>query len=206
MLSSHLETQEIRVFKTVCDTGGFKTAADRLYVTQSAVSQTIASLERKLGTRLIERGKPIALTESGTRLQAYAARVLQEEHAVLADIADIRQGVASTLQIAMSGSVSQLFGNELLEDYCDSNPLTRLKVDVMPSRKIIQGVLGRLAGAGLRPFPAADAPRCWRRCRCFMSPRKLVISRFHPRLARLLEDPGEHHPGNSSHGFPSGGP
>ncbi len=133
MQSSHLETHEIRVFKTVCDTGGFKSAADRLYISQSAVSQTIAALERKLGTRLIERGKPIMLTESGRRLEAHAARVLHEELAVLADIANIRQGVSSTLQIAMSGSVSQIYGNELLEDYCDSNPLTRLKVDVMPS-------------------------------------------------------------------------
>jgi DNA-binding transcriptional LysR family regulator len=188
MLSSHLETQEIRVFKTVCDTGGFKTAADRLYVTQSAVSQTIASLERKLGTRLIERGKPIALTESGTRLQAYAARVLQEEHAVLADIADIRQGVASTLQIAMSGSVSQLFGNELLEDYCDSNPLTRLKVDVMPSRKIIQGVLADSLELGFGPFQQ-QMPALLETVPLFHESRKLVISRFHPRLARLLEDP-----------------
>ena len=47
MISTHLETHEIRVFKTVCETGGFKSAADRLYVTQSAVSQAIANLERK---------------------------------------------------------------------------------------------------------------------------------------------------------------
>ncbi|MGB4246240.1 MAG: LysR family transcriptional regulator, partial [Pseudohongiellaceae bacterium] len=67
MISTHLETHEIRVFKTVCDTGGFKTAADKLYVTQSAISQAVANLERKLGTLLIERGKPIALTESGQR-------------------------------------------------------------------------------------------------------------------------------------------
>ena len=188
MLSSHLEIHEIRVFKTVCDTGGFKSAADRLHVTQSAVSQTIASLERKLSTRLIERGKPIALTESGTRLQVYAARVLQEEHSVLADIADIRQGVASTLQIAMSGSVSQLYGNELLEDYCDSNPLTRLKVDVMPSRKIIQGVLADSLELGFGPFQQ-QMPALLETVPLFQESRKLVISRLHPRLARLLQDP-----------------
>ena len=140
IISTHLETQEVRVFKTVCDTGGFKSAADKLFVTQSAVSQAVANLERKLDTLLIERGKPIALTESGQRLLAYANVVMHEEHEVLTDIEDIRQGVASTLEIAMSGSVSQLFGNELLEDYCDSNQLTRLKVDVLSSGKRIQGV------------------------------------------------------------------
>ncbi len=188
MQSSHLETHEIRVFKTVCDTGGFKSAADRLYITQSAVSQTIATLERKLDTRLIERGKPIMLTESGRRLQTHAARVLQEELAVLADIADIRQGVSSTLQIAMSGSVSQMYGNELLEDYCDSNPLTRLKVDVMPSRKIIQGVLADTLELGFGPFQQ-QMPPLLETVPLYAESRKLVISRHHPLLERLREDP-----------------
>lgn len=188
MISTHLETQEIRVFKTVCDTGGFKTAADKLYVTQSAISQAIANLERKLGTLLIERGKPIALTESGQRLQEYAALVLQEEHDVLTDIANIRQGVASTLQIAMSGSVSQLFGNELLEDYCDSNPLTRLKVDVMPSRKIIQGVMADTLELGFGPFQH-QMPALLETIPLFRESRRLVINSSHPKLERLLEDP-----------------
>ena len=188
IISTHLETQEVRVFKTVCDTGGFKSAADKLFVTQSAVSQAIANLERKLDTLLIERGKPIALTESGQRLLAYANVVMHEEHEVLTDIADIRQGVASTLEIAMSGSVSQLFGNELLEDYCDSNPLTRLKVDVMPSRKIIQGVLADTLELGFGPFQH-QMPSLLETVTLFRERRKLVISKHHPALARLLADP-----------------
>lgn len=188
MISTHLEIQEVRVFKAVCDTGGFKSAADKLFVTQSAVSQTVANLERKLGTLLIERGKPIALTESGLRLLAYANVLMREEHEVLTDIADIRQGVASTLEIAMSGSVSQLFGNELLEDYCDSNPLTRLKVDVMPSRKIIQGVLADTLELGFGPFQH-QMPNLLETIALFRESRKLVINKFHPALPRLLADP-----------------
>tara|TARA_R100001377_G_scaffold23495_1_gene12678 strand:- start:652 stop:1569 length:918 start_codon:yes stop_codon:yes gene_type:complete len=188
IISTHLETQEVRVFKTVCDTGGFKSAADKLFVTQSAVSQAVANLERKLNTLLIERGKPIALTESGLRLLAYANVVMHEEHEVLTDIEDIRQGVASTLEIAMSGSVSQLFGNELLEDYCDSNPLTRLKVDVMPSRKIIQGVLADTLELGFGPFQQ-QMPSLLETVTLFAEHRKLVINRQHPALARLLADP-----------------
>jgi len=188
MLAPHIETHEIRVFKMVCDTGGFKTAADRLYVTQSAVSQAVASLERKLGTLLIERGKPIALTESGLRLQAYAELMLQQEQSALTDIANIRQGVVSTLQIAMSGSVSQLFGNELLEDYCDSNPLTRLKVDVMPSRKIIQGVIADTLELGFGPFQH-QMPNLLDTIPLFRESRKLVINDSHSKLTRLLADP-----------------
>lgn len=187
MMASHLEIQEIRVFSTVAQTGGFKSAADKLFVTQSAVSQAIANLERKLGTLLIERGKPIALTETGQRLLTYANGVLHEEQEVLTDIANIQQGVASTLELAMSGSVSQLFGNELLEDYCDSNPLTRLKVDVMPSRKIIQGVLADTLELGFGPFQHQMSPLL-ETIPLFSESRKLVINNSHPQLPQLLKN------------------
>ncbi len=187
MTPSYLEIQEIRTFNTVAQTGGFKSAADKLFVTQSAVSQAIANIERKLGTRLIERGKPIVLTETGQRLLAYANVVLREEQEVLTDIANIQQGVASTLEIAMSGTVSQLYGNELLEDYCDSNPLTRLKVDVMPSRKIIQGVLADTLELGFGPFQHQMSPLL-ETVPLFSESRKLVINNSHPKLAQLLED------------------
>ena len=49
----HIETHEIRVFKAVYEHNGFKKAADTLFVTQSAVSQTIANLEHKLGSLFI---------------------------------------------------------------------------------------------------------------------------------------------------------
>ena len=57
---------------------GFKPAADKLFVTQSAISQTIANLERKLDTTLLER-YPLKLTETGIRLLHYADTVLGEE-------------------------------------------------------------------------------------------------------------------------------
>jgi len=186
-MSTHLDTQEMRTFKAVCDSGGFKKAADRLYVTQSAVSQTIANLERKLGASLIERAKPMRLTESGQRLLEYAEQSLDQEHNVLTDIGNIRQGVASSLQLAMSGTVSQLFGNELLEDYCDSNPLTRLKVDVMPSRKILQSVLSDALELGFGPFQH-QMPAVLETIPLFTESRKLVINRSHPRLEMLLQD------------------
>ena len=62
----HIETHEIRVFKAVYQENGFKKAADKLFVTQSAISQTISNLEKKLDTLLLERN-PLKLTEAGIR-------------------------------------------------------------------------------------------------------------------------------------------
>ena len=92
----HIETQEIRVFKAIYDENGFKRAADKLFVTQSAVSQTLANLERKLETILMERN-PLKLTEPGIRFLNYAEAVLGEEQGVLTDINNIKNGILSTL-------------------------------------------------------------------------------------------------------------
>ena len=55
----------------VIENSGFKRAAESLHVTQSAVSQAIANLERKLDYKLLERS-PLAPTEAGKRILTYA--------------------------------------------------------------------------------------------------------------------------------------
>ena len=66
-----LEMQELRVLAAVIESNGFKRAAEKLYISQSAVSQAVASLERKLDQRLLQR-KPLELTEAGQRILTYA--------------------------------------------------------------------------------------------------------------------------------------
>ncbi len=62
-----LENQELRVMASVVENNGFKKAADKLNISQSAVSQAIASLERKLEQRLLVRS-PLRPTEAGKRV------------------------------------------------------------------------------------------------------------------------------------------
>src|ERR1041385_2712688 len=74
-----IERNELRCFQAVIETGGFSRAAERLDLSQSAVSQTIANLEHRLGTVLLRRGHPPQLTEAGIRLLRFAEKVLNEE-------------------------------------------------------------------------------------------------------------------------------
>lgn len=172
-MAVHLETHEIRVFKTVYEENGFNKAADKLFVTQSAVSQTIANLEHKLDTLLFHR-KPLKLTEAGTRLLQYAQTVLSEEETVLADLNNIKNGVLSTLHLCMNGTVNHLFGTDLLRKFCNSHPLTRLKVSVLPSRQMITAVSSELWELGLGPFQQTMPDR-FRTIPLFKETRHLVV-------------------------------
>lgn len=170
----HIETNEIRVFKAVYEENGFNKAAEKLHVTQSAVSQTIANLEHKLDTLLFHR-KPLKLTEAGMRLLHYAQTVLSEEETVLADLRNIKNGVLSTLHVAMNATVNELYGGELVARFCEEHPLTRVKISVLPSRQIVTSISSDLWELGLGPFQQTMPDR-FKTIPLFTDTRFLVIS------------------------------
>ena len=70
-----IDRAALAAFAAVLHSGSFETAAGRLHVTQSAVSQRIKTLEEALGTTLIRRTRPATPTEAGRRLLAHAEAV-----------------------------------------------------------------------------------------------------------------------------------
>lgn len=179
-----LENSELRAFCAVVEENGFARAAESLHVTQSAVSQAIANLEGKLGVGLIRRGKQLALTDAGKRLLDYAAGVLREEQQALSDIERIRRGDTSTLSLAISSTINRFYAPQLVSQYANQWPHTRLKIAELPSRSIIYAVLSGQADLGLGPFQKQmSAFRCMP---LYAETRHLVISRNHPLHAAII--------------------
>lgn len=72
-----MDLQRLRTFHVLSETLHFRHAAERLGITQSAVSQQIAALEKELGAALFERiGRRVFLTPAGTALATEAVKVL----------------------------------------------------------------------------------------------------------------------------------
>src|SRR5260221_12403992 len=64
-----MELKQLRVLQAVGETGSFSAAAARLDYTQPALSKIVATLERQLGTTLVDRGlRPLRLTAAGSAL------------------------------------------------------------------------------------------------------------------------------------------
>ena len=90
--------------------GSFGRAATRLGYTQSAVSQQIATLERSVGERLLERPggpRPVSLTPAGVVLLRHAEAIVARLEAARADIEAIRAGESGTLRVGTYQSVGQ---------------------------------------------------------------------------------------------------
>jgi DNA-binding transcriptional LysR family regulator len=183
----HIERNELRCFHAVIDSGGFSRAAERLDLSQSAVSQAIANLEHRLGTSLLRRGSPPQPTEAGLRMLRFAETMLNEERETLADINQIKSGALSTLSLALSPAANSRMGVALLKEFCERNPLTRLKVVVAPSREIVHGVAEGRWELGFGPFHH-NMPAHFALHPCFSEVRRLMIALDHPARASLLRD------------------
>jgi DNA-binding transcriptional LysR family regulator len=108
-----IELRHLAALQAVAEEGSFGRAATRLGYTQSAISQQIASLERIVDTRLVERpGGPrrVYLTEAGTLLLRHADGIVARLHAAQADLAALARGAAGPLRIGTYQSV----GNKIL--------------------------------------------------------------------------------------------
>jgi DNA-binding transcriptional LysR family regulator len=74
-----IELRELRYFAALADELHFGRAAERLHISQPPLSQTIANLERKLGTKLLERtSRQARLTSAGAVLREHALQVLAD--------------------------------------------------------------------------------------------------------------------------------
>ena len=74
-----MELRQLNSFRTIAATGSFGSAADRMGLTQSALSHQIRNLEEELGMTLIVRAKPqVYLTEAGQYLLSAAEKIFDE--------------------------------------------------------------------------------------------------------------------------------
>lgn len=74
-----MDIRQIRYFLAVEETGTFTKAADKIFVSQPALSAGIKSLEEQLGVRLFVRGKKhVSLTDAGKKFKSHAERIVSE--------------------------------------------------------------------------------------------------------------------------------
>src|SRR5213593_1726163 len=99
-----MDTRQLAAFCTVVERRSFSQAADRLGVTQPAVSLQVRALEKRLGSQLLDRsGRRVEPTEAGRRLYRGAQRLLQLEEQLLGGIgADAEGELAGDLSIGAS--------------------------------------------------------------------------------------------------------
>ncbi|GAA4072461.1 MULTISPECIES: LysR substrate-binding domain-containing protein [Actinomadura] len=149
----------LRSFVTVADTGSVRAAAQRLYVTESAVSAAVAALSREVGVPLVERdGRGLRLTPAGAAYAAYARQVLgllEQGRAAARDAADPARG---SLRLAAVTTAADQLLPELLASFRARLPDVEVALEVGPSRQVWGSLAAHQADLVLAGRPPAGVP------------------------------------------------
>jgi len=152
-----MDTRQLAAFCAVVERKSFSQAAERLGVTQPAVSLQIRSLEQRLGRQLLDRsGRRVEPTEAGLRLYASAQRLLQAEEQMLEELESDDEGVVSgTLELGASTGPGGSVVPVLLCDFQERHPEVRVRLSVSDTQTVVAQVADRelelgVVGAGRR--------------------------------------------------------
>jgi DNA-binding transcriptional LysR family regulator len=151
-----MEIRQLEALSAIAETGSFHSAAERLRLTQSAVSHQIKSLEAELREELIVRAKPrVHLSEAGQLVLQSAERILAEIDELRQRFAPAERGkVQGTLRVAASTlGIVYLYG-ELLESFIAHYPGIELIVTaVQTSIEGVRQVVSRTADVAFGALP-----------------------------------------------------
>jgi len=101
-----MEIRQLRAFVAIADTGTFTAAADRVHVTQAAISMQIRQLENELGAKLFVRAaRRVILTEAGEQLLQRARHILRDHDAAIDEVAELAGSERGRLRIGSASAV-----------------------------------------------------------------------------------------------------
>jgi DNA-binding transcriptional LysR family regulator len=141
--------------------GSFGRAAERLGYTQSAVSQQIATLERIVGEKLVERPggpRPVSLTEAGTLLLRHADSIVARLQAAQADLHALRSGEAGKLRVGTFQSVGARLLPEIMRRFIAEWPAVDLVLSELDDDEIEVALERGELDVGFVHLPVTDAP------------------------------------------------
>src|SRR5438876_10500694 len=126
-----VELRHFLALEAVAREGSFGKAATSLGYTQSAVSQQIATLERIVGERLVERPggpKAVSLTEAGELLLRHAQAIVARIAAAQADLSALSDGEAGVLRVGIYQSIGARVLPEPVRRFGASWPLVEVRL------------------------------------------------------------------------------
>ena len=177
-----MDLDALRSFVLVSECGSFSHAAEKLFVTQPAVSKRIGTLENFLDTRLFDRiGKQVQLTEAGQTLLPKAQKILADIQDATRTVKDLTGEVRGDLHVATSHHIGLHKLPPILRDFAERYPKVNLRFEFLDSEiaceRVLQGKC-ELALVTLPPKIAAPltATAIWHDPLVFIASRQNPIS------------------------------
>lgn len=138
----HMNLHHLALFNAVAEAGSISAAAQRLHISQPAMSREIKEFEARLGVTLFERlPRGMRMTHAGNVLREYALRlfdIARTAEAAMREIADARSGL---LSIAASNTIGTYILPQRLAAFRRAHPGVRVTMFIGNTEQVSQGVV-----------------------------------------------------------------
>ncbi|MBM7555417.1 selenium metabolism-associated LysR family transcriptional regulator [Halanaerobacter jeridensis] len=152
-----MNLRQLRIFHSVSQEKSMSATAEKLHITQPAISQTIANLEQELEVKLFERlNRRLVLTNTGQVLLDYSTRILnlvEEAEQTIEDINNLEQG---TLRIGASMTIGTYLLPAIINKFHKQYPKLKIKFVIDNTAVIEKMVLENEIDLGLVEGPTPN--------------------------------------------------
>ncbi len=191
-----MDTQFLAAFVEVAEAGSFTQAAERLHLSQPAISKRITALEDQIGQSLFDRvGRTVNLTDAGRTLLPYARKALQDIEDARRALSQLDGQVSGRLSIGTSHHIGLHRLPPVLGQFTRDYPQVDLDIHFMDSEIACQAVLAGKLELGIVTLPTQPLPQLQSRL-VWPDPLVVVVAPDHPlagrsqvSLAQLAEHP-----------------
>jgi DNA-binding transcriptional LysR family regulator len=178
-MNEPLDSRQLRAFVLIVKTGSFTETARRLFVTHSAISHAMASLETSVGCRLLHRvDKKVIPTEAGEALLHYAQTILAELQQARLTLKDLNQWGFHRLRLGVQSGFSHQLLAGALGRFREEFPRGVLKVELFKGGEARAALAAERCDLALGESPVPGDHLDF--TPLFSDPFRIVVSSTHP--------------------------
>ncbi|MGY0691709.1 LysR family transcriptional regulator [Virgibacillus sp. FSP13] len=132
-----MDKRILETFILAAECENFRLVAEKLFITQPAVTFHIKQLEKELGNKLfVKNGRNIILTELGRLFYFEAKEIIAQYNKSINTINRFQQGYYKTIRIAISALMADTIMPSILRQYTEQYPHVELSIQVLESEQI----------------------------------------------------------------------
>lgn len=132
-----MNLNQLKIFYLAAKNGSLSLAAQKLFITQPAVTKGIQRLQEHYDMKFIDHvGKRLVLTDAGEALYAIAEKIFALESQAEASIRDFQQRKRGRIRILSSESFGDYYLPQIIIQFSKAHPLVQISMDILPTDQV----------------------------------------------------------------------
>ncbi len=149
-----MNLNQLKIFYLAAKNGSLSLAAQKLFITQPAVTKGIQRLQEHYDMKFIDHvGKRLVLTDAGEALYAIAEKIFALESQAEASIRDFQQRKRGHIRILSSESFGDYYLPQIIIQFSKAYPLVQISMDILPTDQVVSQTADLKNDLGFISYP-----------------------------------------------------